>query len=82
VELGTRGQRLKGLRFEVSLGKLLQETSISKITRAKWIGGLAEGAECLLCKCEDLSSNPSPTKNKEIQSVRFYGATNLKLLLV
>jgi hypothetical protein len=29
---------------------------ISKITRAKWTGGVAEVVESLLCKCEALSS--------------------------
>jgi hypothetical protein len=32
---------------------------ISKITRAKWIGGVSQVAECLLCKCKALSSIPS-----------------------
>jgi hypothetical protein len=38
--------------------------SISKITRAKWIGGVAQAVECLLCKLTALSSNPSPTKKQ------------------
>jgi hypothetical protein len=37
---------------------------ISKITRIKWIGGIAKAVECLLCKCKALISNPSPIKNK------------------
>jgi hypothetical protein len=28
---------------------------ISKITRAKWTGGVAQAAERLLCKCEALN---------------------------
>jgi hypothetical protein len=32
----------------------------SKITRAKWAGGLSLMAECLLCKYKVLSSNPVP----------------------
>jgi hypothetical protein len=38
--------------------------SISKIARAKWTGGMAQAVECLLCKCEALSSNPTKTKYK------------------
>jgi hypothetical protein len=38
---------------------------ISKIARAKWAGDVAQAIERLLCKCEDLSSNPSPTKKKK-----------------
>jgi hypothetical protein len=43
---------------------------ISKTTRAKWTGGVAQEVPCLLCEhllCrhEALSSSPSPTKKKE-----------------
>jgi hypothetical protein len=38
--------------------------AISKITREKWIGDVAQKVKCLLCKCEGLSLNPSPTKRK------------------
>jgi hypothetical protein len=33
------------------------QVPISKITRAKWTGGVVQGIEHLLCKCETLSSN-------------------------
>jgi hypothetical protein len=33
---------------------------ISKTTRTKWTGGVAQAAEYLLCKCEALSSEPNP----------------------
>jgi hypothetical protein len=39
--------------------------SISKITRAKWTGGVAQAVEHLLCKPEVLSSNSSPRKRKK-----------------
>jgi hypothetical protein len=35
--------------------------SISKITRAKWTGGMAQVVETLLFKCKALNSNPGPT---------------------
>jgi hypothetical protein len=38
---------------------------ISKITRAKWTGGMAQAIECLLCKCKALSSNTSSTKKRK-----------------
>jgi hypothetical protein len=38
---------------------------ISKITTAKWIGGVAQAAEYLLCKHEALNSNPIPPKTKQ-----------------
>jgi hypothetical protein len=38
---------------------------ISRITRAKWTGGVVQTMEYLLCSCEALSSNPSPTKKKK-----------------
>jgi hypothetical protein len=37
--------------------------TISKITRAKWTGDVAQVAEHLLCKV--LTSNPSPTKTNQ-----------------
>jgi hypothetical protein len=36
-----------------------------KITREKWTGNVTEVVECLLCKCEALTSNPSSTKKKK-----------------
>jgi hypothetical protein len=44
--------------LEVSLGK--KRDLISKITRAKWTGGVVQAVEHLLCKPKALSSNPSP----------------------
>jgi hypothetical protein len=41
----------------------IQETPISKITRAKWTGRVPQAGERLLCKPKALSSNPSPTDN-------------------
>jgi hypothetical protein len=38
---------------------------ISKITKAKGTGGVAQAAEHMLCKCEALSSNPSSTPSKK-----------------
>jgi hypothetical protein len=38
-------------------GQMARETSISKITRAKWTGDVAQALECLLCKGKALSSN-------------------------
>jgi hypothetical protein len=39
--------------------------SISKITKATWAGGVAQAVQYLLCKCEALSSNSSPTGGKK-----------------
>jgi hypothetical protein len=38
---------------------------LPKISRAKWIGGMAQAVECLLCKVKALSSNFSLTKKKK-----------------
>jgi hypothetical protein len=40
------------------------QDSISKITREKWTGGVAQVIELLLCKCEVLSSSPNTIKKK------------------
>jgi hypothetical protein len=47
---------------QIQPGQIICETPISKITRVKWTGGLAQTIEHLLCKCEALSSNSSPSK--------------------
>jgi hypothetical protein len=33
-----------------------------KTAGPKWTGGTAKVVECLLCKCEELSSNTNPTQ--------------------
>jgi hypothetical protein len=45
---------------------------VSKITRAKWTGGVAQVLECPLCKCEALSSNRSSEKKKKNPEEREY----------
>jgi hypothetical protein len=50
---------------------------MSKITIAKWIRGVAQAVEYLLCNHKALSSNSSPTKKKvelvlEISRGLFY----------
>jgi hypothetical protein len=65
--LGSRDQE------DLSLRPALASSStdfISKITRAKWIGGMTHTGKCALCKNEDLSSNPNPTKKKE-KEIKF-----------
>jgi hypothetical protein len=38
---------------------------VSKITRAKWTGGVAQAIQHLLCKCKTPSSNPGPPNKKK-----------------
>jgi hypothetical protein len=38
---------------------------ISKITKAKWTGGVAQAVDGLLCKLKALSSNSGNTKKKK-----------------
>jgi hypothetical protein len=49
-------------------GQIVCKVPISKATRTKWIRGVTQAVEgllyeCLFCKHEALSSNPSLTKN-------------------
>jgi hypothetical protein len=37
---------------------------VSKLTAAKWTGDEDQAVECLLCKCEALSSNPSRGRDR------------------
>jgi hypothetical protein len=45
--------------------QIIHETSISKITTAKWTGGVAQAVEHLFFMREAPSSNPRPTKKKK-----------------
>jgi hypothetical protein len=40
------------------------QAHLQKKTRTKWIGGMPQVVEHLLCNHETLSSNPSPIKQK------------------
>jgi hypothetical protein len=66
---------LRGSWFEASLVYSLQDL-ISKLTRGKWTGDVAQVVECLLCKLEALNSNPSLTKKKK----NCFMIINLKML--
>jgi hypothetical protein len=45
--------------------QIVHKTPISKITKAKWTGGMVQGVEHLLCKHKVLSSNSNHTKKKK-----------------
>jgi hypothetical protein len=45
-------------------GEIVCETLSSKITAAKWTGGITEVVEHLPYECKSLSSNPNPTQKK------------------
>jgi hypothetical protein len=48
---------------------------MSKITRAKWTGGVTQMVGRLLCKHKGLSSNPiSPKKKKKIEETQLLRA--------
>jgi hypothetical protein len=55
--------------LEAEIRRIEVQGPISKITRAKWTGGVPLAVERLLCKCETLSSNPRPIKKKKKKSV-------------
>jgi hypothetical protein len=54
---------LGGQQFTVTLGK--EQDPISKTPRTKWIGGVVQAVEHLLCKSKALNSNPNPTKKTQ-----------------
>jgi hypothetical protein len=70
VILATWEAKTGRIAVQDQLKQSVCETPISRITRAKWTGGLAQAVGCLLCKCllfkcKALSSNPSPIKKKK-----------------
>jgi hypothetical protein len=46
--------------------QIICKIPISKITRAKWIGGMPQAVECVFYKPRALSSNPRSMKKKRI----------------
>jgi hypothetical protein len=74
IEQGTGGSGLKLATWETKTGgiavlgqprEIVCKIPAPKSPEQKWIGGVAQTVECLLCKCEVLSSNPCPTKKKK-----------------
>jgi hypothetical protein len=53
------------IKVQVSAWANSSQDPVSKIARAKWTGGVAQVVKHLLCKCEVLTSNPSPNPNKQ-----------------
>jgi hypothetical protein len=67
--------------WKVAIGKIavqgqLRQISpqdlISKITRAKWTGGMDQAVECLLCKYKAPSSNSKSTPKKILFGFEFF----------
>jgi hypothetical protein len=50
-------------------GRVVHETPISTITRAKWARGVAQVVEHLFCNCEAVNSNTSPV-NKTTKKIK------------
>jgi hypothetical protein len=50
---------------------IVLKTPISKVTRAKWTGGVAQVVEWLLCKCKALSLNSGPTQKQNKKAERY-----------
>jgi hypothetical protein len=55
---------------------------ISKITRAKCTGGVAQVVELLLCKHEALSSKPSPTNNSNNSNNNNNNKANYVIIMI
>jgi hypothetical protein len=51
IILATWEAEIGRIKVQGQLGEIVYETPpISKITRAKWAGGVAQAVQCLLCK--------------------------------
>jgi hypothetical protein len=64
VILATWEAEIRGIEVPGLSGQIVGETP-SQITRSEWTRGMAQLVECLLSKCENLNSDPSPTKRKK-----------------
>jgi hypothetical protein len=64
VILATWETKIRRIKDRGHSRQIVYETPISKITKAKWTGDMANAVELLLYKFEALSSNSSPTNKK------------------
>jgi hypothetical protein len=53
------------------LRQIVCETPITKLTRTKWIVGVAQGVQCMLWKQEGLNSSPSSTTTNKKKWVNY-----------
>jgi hypothetical protein len=65
VILATWEAEIRRIMVQDQSGQTVKETPISKITRAKRAGDMAQAVEHLVCEHKSLSSNPRPTKKKK-----------------
>jgi hypothetical protein len=61
VILTTWEAEIRRIMVQGQPGQRIHKDPISKIITAKWTGSVPHVVESLLCKCEALSSNSSPT---------------------
>jgi hypothetical protein len=70
IILPTWEAKIRRITVQGQYGQIVGETPISKITRAKWAGGMAQVAECLLLQAQSPEFNttplyPSPTRGEK-----------------
>jgi hypothetical protein len=63
VILATWEAEIWRITVQGQFGQIVPETSISKITKAKWTGGVTKKVEHLLCKHKALSADSSVKYN-------------------
>jgi hypothetical protein len=65
IILDTWEAEIRRISIQGQPKQIVLETPSPKLICAKWTGGVAHAVECLLCKCQALSTNHSPTKKKK-----------------
>jgi hypothetical protein len=65
VILATWVAKIRRIKVQEQSRQIVCETPISKITTAKWPGGMVQTVEQPLCRHKALNSNYSPTKKKK-----------------
>jgi hypothetical protein len=70
---------IRKIKVQGQPGKIVRETTpppISKISGAKWTGGVVQGVEHLLCKHEALHSNPAKKKKRKCKKGWEHGSSS------
>jgi hypothetical protein len=78
VILATWEAEIKRIKFRGQPVQIVGETQISKITRAKWTGGMAQAVEHLLCKHKILQKT---RQNKNASELSCHCHTILFLII-
>jgi hypothetical protein len=82
VILATLEAKIRRMMVQGQSEQTVHETLISKITRAKWTGDVAQEIKHLLCKCKAEFKHESHQKKKKSITEEYLRLMHFKNLLI